>query len=70
MTAGSDSHTSREVGNAGIIVNGNPIEDILKNRVKIFGRSTPIWEIANRTTRKFARSLKWRIVGNKKNIIS
>jgi len=33
MTAGSDCHSSKEVGNAGIIVNGDPIDAILKNKL-------------------------------------
>jgi predicted metal-dependent phosphoesterase TrpH len=61
MTAGSDSHSSREVGNAGIIVNGDPIDAILKNKLTIFGKHTPMLEIFNRTSRKFARSIGWRI---------
>jgi len=69
MTAGSDAHSSRNVGNAGIIVNGNPIEDILKNRVEIFGKHTSMLEIANITYRKFARSVEWRITGRRKNYI-
>jgi len=68
MTAGSDAHSARVVGDAGIIVNGNPIEDILKNRVKIFGKQTPILEIANTTIRKFIRSAEWRIMRNKKKL--
>ena len=69
VTAGSDAHSSRNVGNAGIIVNGNPIEDILKNRVEIFGKHTSMLEIANITYRKFARSVEWRITGRRKNYI-
>jgi len=69
ITAGSDAHSSRNVGNAGVIVNGNPIEDILKNRVEIFGKHTSILEIANITYRKFARSVEWRITGRRKNYV-
>jgi hypothetical protein len=69
ITAGSDAHSSRNVGNAGVIVNGDPIEDILKNRVEIFGKHTPILEIANITYRKFARSVEWRITGRRKNYV-
>jgi predicted metal-dependent phosphoesterase TrpH len=65
VTAGSDSHSSREVGNAGIIVEGDPIEDILKRRVKVFGKHTSMLEIANRTSRKFARSVGWRLTGRR-----
>jgi hypothetical protein len=69
ITAGSDAHSSRNVGNAGVIVNGDPIEDILKNRVEIFGKHTSILEIANITYRKFARSVEWRITGRRKNYV-
>jgi len=69
ITAGSDAHSSRNVGNAGVIVNGDPIEDILKNKVEIFGKHTPILEIANITYRKFARSVEWRITGRRKNYV-
>lgn len=66
MTAGSDAHSSREVGNAGIMTYGNLIDDILKNRVEIFGKSTSILEIANRTAKKFVRSAEWRITGKRR----
>jgi hypothetical protein len=69
ITAGSDAHSSRNVGNAGVIVNGDPIEDILKNRVEIFGKHTSILEIANITYRKFARSVEWRITGRRKHYV-
>jgi len=69
ITAGSDAHSARVVGNAGIIVDGDPIECILKNKLKIFGKHTSILEIANITYRKFARSIEWRITGRRKNYI-
>jgi predicted metal-dependent phosphoesterase TrpH len=69
FTAGSDAHSSRNVGNAGIIVDGNPIENIKKNKVEIFGKHTSILEIANLTYRKFARSVEWRITGRRKKYI-
>ena len=61
FTAGSDAHSAIEVGNAGIIVNGNPIESILKNKVKIFGKNTSIFEIARTISKKYIRSIEWRI---------
>lgn len=36
FSAGSDAHYYKDVGNAGIICN-DPLEDILKRKVKIFG---------------------------------
>ena len=65
FTAGSDSHSPREVGNAGIIFDGDPIDSILKNKLRIFGRRTSLWEISYRSSRKFARSFKWRILGRR-----
>lgn len=69
FVAGSDAHSSREVGNAGIIFEGDPIDDILKKKVKIFGRHTSLLEIAYRSTRKFTRSVEWRITGRRKKYI-
>ena len=66
MTAGSDAHSAREVGNAGIIVNENPIDEILKNKVKIFGKHTSVLEIARRTSKKFIRSIDWRMSGKRR----
>ena len=66
MTAGSDAHSSREIGNAGILVEGDPLESILKGKVKIFGRKTSMIDIAYLISRKFFRSIKWRMNGNKK----
>ncbi|NIM46651.1 MAG: PHP domain-containing protein [Candidatus Aenigmarchaeota archaeon] len=66
FTAGSDAHSAREVGNAGIIVNGNPIDSILKNKVKIFGRHTSILRIAGTISKKFIRSIEWRITGGRR----
>jgi len=60
-TAGSDAHSIREVGNAGIICNNDPIEAILKNKVKIFGKRTSLVDISYLITRKFIRSVEWRL---------
>lgn len=60
-TAGSDAHSIREVGNAGIICSDDPIEDILKNKVKIFGKRTSLVDISYLITRKFLRSVEWRL---------
>ncbi|MEM5778277.1 MAG: PHP domain-containing protein [Candidatus Aenigmatarchaeota archaeon] len=61
ITAGSDAHSVREVGNAGIICDDDPIESILKNKVKIFSKYTTFIEFANVISRKFIRSIKWRL---------
>jgi predicted metal-dependent phosphoesterase TrpH len=61
MTAGSDAHCTKEVGNAGIICNGNPIEDILKGKTEIFGKRTSLTDSAYLISRKFIRSIEWRI---------
>ena len=60
-TAGSDTHSIKEVGNAGIDCNGDPIEDIIKDRVKIFGIKTPLINTAYLISRKFIRSAEWRL---------
>lgn len=64
-TAGSDAHSYRDVGNAGIICNASSkddiIEDILKNRVKIFGNYTHWWNLSMLTAEKFSKSLKHRL---------
>ena len=61
VTAGSDSHTWREVGNAGLILEGDPIEAILKGNVKVFGKNISLFDLSYRTTKKFIRSAKRRI---------
>ena len=66
FTAGSDAHSAREVGIAGIIVNGNPIDSILKNKVKIFGKGTSVLQIARTVSQKYIRSLEWRLSGKRR----
>ncbi len=61
VSAGSDAHCCRIVGNAGIICSGDPLEAIRKKKVKIFGSLTPIKDIAYLTVKKFERSFKHRI---------
>jgi len=68
-TAGSDAHSIREVGNGGIICDSDPIEAILKGKVKIFGRYTPLINIAYLTARKFIRSAEWRILRTKSKYV-
>ncbi len=43
MTAGSDAHSYREIGSAGVVV--EDIEDIRKGRVKIFGKRSGIFKL-------------------------
>ncbi|MDD5417088.1 MAG: PHP domain-containing protein [Candidatus Aenigmarchaeota archaeon] len=62
FSAGSDAHYYRDVGNAGIICEGDPLEAIRKNKVKIFGMYTPLNHIAMLTMKKFKRSIKYRIL--------
>jgi predicted metal-dependent phosphoesterase TrpH len=64
-TAGSDAHSIKSVGDAGIICDSNPIEDILKRRVKIFGKRTSLIDMSNLIAKKFIRSIEWRILGRK-----
>ncbi|MBR9682251.1 MAG: PHP domain-containing protein [Candidatus Aenigmarchaeota archaeon] len=40
VSAGSDSHTTLSVGDAGIICDGDPIDCIMKKNVEIFGKRT------------------------------
>lgn len=61
-TAGSDAHGLREVGNGAIECSGDPIEAIMKKRVKILTKKTTIRDISSLVTRKFVRSLEWRIL--------
>ncbi|MFH1229814.1 MAG: PHP domain-containing protein [Candidatus Aenigmatarchaeota archaeon] len=60
-TAGSDAHSMNEVGNAGIICYGDPIENIIKNKVDIFGVKTPLRNTALNISRKLIRSAERRI---------
>ncbi|MFH1473266.1 MAG: PHP domain-containing protein [Candidatus Aenigmatarchaeota archaeon] len=61
-TAGSDAHGLREVGNGAIECSGDPIEAIMKKRVKILTKKTTIRDVSSLVTRKFIRSLEWRIL--------
>jgi len=61
-TAGSDAHGLREVGNGAIEFSGDPIEAIMKKRVKIIAKKTTIRDLSSLVTRKFVRSLKWRVL--------
>jgi predicted metal-dependent phosphoesterase TrpH len=65
MTAGSDAHNIREVGNAGIICNGDPLKAIMKKRVKIFGKKNTVADMAVLTSKKFIRSVEWRLSGGR-----
>lgn len=68
-TAGSDAHGLREVGNAGIICSGDPLEAIMKKKVKIFGKKTSIIDFSNLVSKKLFRTLEWRVLRERgKNI--
>jgi predicted metal-dependent phosphoesterase TrpH len=64
-SAGSDAHSVKEVGNAGIICGDDPIEDIIKGRAKVFGQSTTLANISYLVARKFFRSIEWRLEGKR-----
>ena len=64
VSAGSDSHCIRTVGNAGIIYSGDPIEDIRKRKVKVFGRRTRKSDMLFLIAKKYGRAIKWRILNN------
>lgn len=63
-TAGSDAHTAKGVGCAGIICNACTQDDVLdcimKKRCKIFGRYTPYKDLIYLSIMKFSKSLKSR----------
>ncbi|MBU3904657.1 MAG: PHP domain-containing protein [Nanoarchaeota archaeon] len=60
ISAGSDAHYWKMVGNAGIICEGDPLEEIRRNKVKIFGHLTPLRHIATLTIKKYKRSIQKR----------
>lgn len=64
VCAGSDSHCIRTVGNAGIICYGDPLEDIMKKRVKVFGRRTKRSDMLFLISKKYGRAIKWTILKN------
>jgi len=59
VSAGSDAHSMIAVGNAGIICDSDPLEAIIKRKVKVFGNYTPYKHIAFQALSKFGRSAKW-----------
>jgi len=65
-TAGSDAHVARDVGRAGIICSATSVDSILrairKGRFDIFGKYTPMCDLAYLTTRKFIRAAKYRVL--------
>lgn len=63
MTAGSDAHGLRELGNGAIECSGDPLEAIMKKKVKIIAKKTTIRDILNLAARKYIRSIEWRILG-------
>ena len=55
-TAGSDAHWARTVGNAGIDCD-NPLEDISRGRVSLFGGYTSSWDMRVFNFRQLASAL-------------
>ncbi|MCW1296130.1 MAG: PHP domain-containing protein [Candidatus Parvarchaeota archaeon] len=53
--AGSDAHHVTDVGNAGIICDGDPISMILKGKVEIFGKYNGIKSLVLLSGKKLAR---------------
>ncbi len=43
VTAGSDAHIAKLVGYAGIICKSDPLQEILNKKVKIFGKTIPLY---------------------------
>lgn len=64
FSAGSDAHFYKDVGNAGVICDDDPLEALRKNKTRVFGTYTPISHIAYLTLSKFKRSIKFRILKN------
>ncbi|MBN2203366.1 MAG: PHP domain-containing protein [Candidatus Aenigmarchaeota archaeon] len=62
VTGGSDAHSTREVGNCGIEFEGDPLEAIMKKKVKVFGKKNSMADMARLTYKKFTRAGKWRIL--------
>ncbi len=57
MTAGSDAHTAREIGGAGVIVESiNALRSDAMKDVKIFGERT---SLVNLLSAKVNKALKW-----------
>jgi len=65
FSAGSDAHYYRDVGNAGVSCEGDPLEAIRKGKVTVFGMYTPLRNIAMLSVKKFGRSIKYRVLKNK-----
>ena len=65
VTAGSDAHNTREVGNAGIICTGDPLNAIMKKKVKVFGKRNTVADMAVLMSKKFMRSAGWRLSGGR-----
>ena len=65
ITAGSDAHGLREIGNGAIKFSGDPIEAILKKRVEIVTKKTTIFDIINMVARKYIGSIEWRLTGKR-----
>jgi len=55
-TAGSDAHWERTIGNAGVICD-DPLEDIPRNRARLFGKYTSTWEMRMFNFRQLASIL-------------
>ena len=66
VSAGSDSHCILSVGNAGIICDGDPLQAIMKKKVRIFGKYTPYKDTAFQMLEKFGRSAKWLVFRKEK----
>ncbi len=64
-TAGSDAHGLREVGNGAIECQGDPIEAIIKNKVRIVAKKTTLRDLLNLVARKYIRTIEWRVLGER-----
>jgi len=64
VSAGSDAHWARHVGYAGIVCD-NPVEDLRKGRIEIFGCYAPRRDFVGFSLVRLERSLRLRILSEK-----
>jgi len=64
-TAGSDAHYWKDVGNAVIVCDMDPLEAILKGKVKILGKRMPVSHLAYVSYMKLNRIFNWRILNKR-----
>jgi predicted metal-dependent phosphoesterase TrpH len=61
ICAGSDSHCTRTLGTAGIICGPDPIGDMMKKKVEVFGKRAKRKDMMFLISKKYGRSIKWKM---------